>query len=116
MDDLSSIDSEQLYISNAELNYIQGMDLYRLYIVEFTRGVFVVDFGYVSGQANVNVKQIGKIDVNGLLDAANQTMPYDSFYRTIKLINTTTIMNGSTLLKTLDTVLLVTTRYHTIQL
>ena len=47
-----------IYMNNAELVYNQDKDVYRLYVTEMTRGVFILEFSHILGQTDIIIQQI----------------------------------------------------------
>jgi hypothetical protein len=55
-------------------------NVYRLYVTEVTKGLFVLDFAYKFGARDINVITMQYIDLNDLLKQNNLHMPNDAYF------------------------------------
>ena len=56
-----------IYINNAELTYNPTSKVYRLYISEMRKGLFMVEFTHIEGDTDLVIRQIVYIDLKTLL-------------------------------------------------
>ena len=101
-----------IYFNNAELVYNAQRGVYFLYATEMNRGLLLMEFSHVFGASDITIRRTYFVSLKPLIEALNETLPYDATFQAISLLSSQQRSDGKTIL---DRLLITTGRYHTLQ-